>query len=76
MNSRGFRMKPTPQDVLAALRATAVSVVATEVTAAQTCPLAEAVAWARAQGAASVVVAIADLAAQQAGSTLPYSHPE
>jgi hypothetical protein len=63
LNRRGFRMKPTPDAVLAALRATAIPVLASELTAAQTCPLADAAAWARAQGAAGVVTTIADLAA-------------
>lgn len=68
LNPRGFRMKPTPAAALAALRASRVSVLASELTAGQTAGLADAVAYARAHGAAGVVMTIPDLAAAEPGA--------
>jgi hypothetical protein len=77
VNARGFRMKPSPDAVLAGLRGSLIPVIASEVTAMQTCPLEEAVTWARAHGATSAVVTIADLAASAAAgaAALPAAHP-
>ena len=66
VNSRGFRMKPTPAATLAALRGSRVPVLASELTAGQTVAVGEGAAYARAAGAAGVVMTIADLAAAAA----------
>ena len=62
LNARGFRMKPSPAGVLEAVRATHVPIVAADITAGGSVPLEAAVAYARSQGAASVVIALTDLA--------------
>lgn len=62
LNPRGFRMKPTPRAVLAAIGQTAIPVLASELTAAGTVPLADAVAYARQHGAAGVIVPADELA--------------
>ena len=56
LNPRGFRMKPTPTTVLQAVAHTAIPVLASELTAAGTVPLAEGVAYANQHGAAGVIV--------------------
>jgi hypothetical protein len=61
VNARGFRMKPNPGAVLAALGRTATPVIASELTAAGTVLLADGVAYARQHGAASVIVAADEL---------------
>jgi hypothetical protein len=61
LNARGYRMKPTPSAVLDAVRRSATPVLASEVTAAGTVPLAEAVAQARERGAAGVVLSLGEL---------------
>jgi hypothetical protein len=58
LNARGFRMKPTASAVLDAVGRCATPVLASEVTAAGTVPLAEAVAHACERGAAGVVVSL------------------
>ncbi len=62
VNPRGFRMKPTPGSVIAALRASPTPVVASEVTAGGAVPLAAGLDHARAVGAAGVLVTLDDLA--------------
>ncbi|MDX2170495.1 MAG: hypothetical protein SF182_25710 [Deltaproteobacteria bacterium] len=61
LNRRGFRMKPTPAAVLAGVRAAAAPVLASELTAGGTVPLPDAIAYARAQGAAGVVMTLTEL---------------
>jgi len=61
LNPRGFRMKPTPTAVLAAIARTVVPVLASELTAAGTVPLADGVAYARQHGAAGVIVSADEL---------------
>ena len=61
LNARGYRMKPTPSAVLDAVRRSATPVLASEVTAAGTVLLAEAVAQARERGAAGVVLSLDEL---------------
>jgi len=56
LNPRGFRMKPTPSAVLQAVAHTAIPVLASELTAAGTVPLAEGDAYAHQHGAAGVIV--------------------
>jgi hypothetical protein len=56
LNARGFRMKPTPSAVLAAIAQTVIPVLASELTAAGAVPLADGVAYARQHGAAGVIV--------------------
>jgi len=65
VNPRGFRMKPSPESVVAALRASPTPVVASEVTAGGTVPLAAGLEHARSVGAAGVVVTLDDLAASR-----------
>jgi len=62
LNPRGFRMKPTPGAVLAALAHTVIPVLASELTAAGTVPLADGVAYAHQHGAAGVIVRADELA--------------
>jgi hypothetical protein len=61
LNARGYRMKPTPSAVLDAVRRSPTPVLASEVTAAGTVLLAEAVAHARERGAAGVVLSLDEL---------------
>lgn len=63
LNPRGFRMKPSAGAVLQAVRSSSTPVLASEVSAGGTVPLAEGVAHARAHGAAGVVLALGELAA-------------
>jgi hypothetical protein len=56
LNARGFRMKPTPSAVLAAVAHTTIPVLASELTAAGTVPLADGVAYAHQHGAAGVIL--------------------
>ena len=63
LNARGFRMKPTPSAVLEAVHRSQTPVLASEVSAAGTVPLADAVAYAYRYGAAGVVIATEELAA-------------
>jgi hypothetical protein len=65
MNPRGFRMKPSAGAVLAAVEQTATPVLASEVSAAGTVPLADAVAYVRRHGAAGVVIAATDVQAEE-----------
>ena len=62
LNPRGFRMKPSAASVVAALRGSPTPVVASEVTAGGTVPLAAGLDHARSVGAAGVVVTLDDLA--------------
>ncbi|MDX2170496.1 MAG: hypothetical protein SF182_25715 [Deltaproteobacteria bacterium] len=62
LNPRGFRMKPTPDAVRAALRTSRVPLLASEITAGGTVALAEAIAAVRADGAGGVVIAVNELA--------------
>jgi hypothetical protein len=61
LNPRGFHMKPTASDVLAAMEQTAIPVLASEPTAAGTVPLADAVVYAHQHGAAGVIVSSGEL---------------
>jgi hypothetical protein len=61
LNARGFRMKPTARAVLEAIGRTATPVLASELSAAGTVPLADAVAYAREHGAAGVIVSSDEL---------------
>ena len=65
VNPRGFRMKPSAEAVLAALRRSSTPVIASEVTAGGTVPLAAGLAHARSLGAAGVVVTLDDLTASR-----------
>lgn len=65
LNPRGFRMKPSPEAVAAAVRRSTTPVIASEITAGGTVPLAEGVEHARSLGAAGVVVTLDDLAASR-----------
>jgi hypothetical protein len=62
INSRGFRMKPTPRAVLAAMDGCRAPVLASHVSAGGAVPLESGMAYARAHGAAGVVVLLDDLA--------------
>lgn len=68
VNPRGWRMKPDPAAVLAALARGVVPVVAKELCAAGTVALDEGVAFARAHGAHGVTIDLADL--EDVGSDL------
>lgn len=70
LNPRGFRMKPSPAAVLEAVRQSAIPVLASEVCAGGTVPLADGIAHARAHGAAGVVLALGDLAPAASGGPL------
>lgn len=61
LNPRGFRMKPTPAAVLEAVAGSATPVLASELSAARTVPLPDAIAYARQHGAAGVVVSPGDV---------------
>jgi len=65
LNPRGFRMKPSPGAVVAAVRRSSTPVIASEITAGGTVPLAEGLEHARSLGAAGVVVTLDDLAASR-----------
>jgi hypothetical protein len=67
LNPRGMMMKPDPERVLRELAVARVPVVAKELTAGGTVPLAEGAAWARARGAAGVAVDLADLGPELEG---------
>jgi hypothetical protein len=67
LNPRGFRMKPSAAAVLQAVRESGTPVLASEVSAAGTVPLADGIAHARTHGAAGVVLALGDLAAEGSG---------
>ena len=67
VNPCGFRMKPSADAVLAAIRRSAAPVLATEVSAGGALALADGVAYARAHGAAGVVVTLDEASGQ--GST-------
>lgn len=67
LNARGFRMKPSPAAALEAVRRSRIPVLAREVTAARTVPVAAGRAYARAQGAAGVVVTLDDLRTEARG---------
>jgi beta-phosphoglucomutase-like phosphatase (HAD superfamily) len=62
LNPRGFRMKPTPDAVRAALRTSGVPLLASEITAGGTVALSDAIAAVRADGAGGVVIAVNELA--------------
>jgi len=64
LNPRGFRMKPTAAEVLEAVARGATPVLASDLTAGGTVPLADAAAYAHQHGAAGVIVSLAELAAQ------------
>jgi hypothetical protein len=64
-NSRGFRMKPSPEMVRAAIVAATPAVLAAEATARQRVSLGEAEQFAREAGAIGVVVTTADLLAER-----------
>jgi hypothetical protein len=68
LNPRGFRMKPSAVAVLEAVRGSALSVLANEVSAAGTVPVADGIAYARARGAAGVVLTLGEIA-DSAGSS-------
>jgi hypothetical protein len=68
VNPRGWRMKPDPAAVLAALARGSVPVVAKELCAGGTVPLDEGVAFARAHGAHGVAIDLGDL--EDVGSDL------
>lgn len=61
MNPRGLLMKPSPDELLAALRASKVPVLAKELRAAGTVPLAEGARYALDHGAHGVVADLVDL---------------
>jgi hypothetical protein len=61
INPRGLLMKPSPEELLAALRASKVPVLAKEVRAAGTVPLAEGARFALDQGAHGIVADLVDL---------------
>lgn len=61
MNPRGLLMKPSPDEVLSALRASKVPVLAKELRAAGTVPLAEGARYALDHGAHGVVADLVDL---------------
>ncbi|HJQ83774.1 MAG TPA: hypothetical protein VKA21_06855, partial [Candidatus Binatia bacterium] len=63
INPRGVLMKPSAADVIAAVAASPMPVLAKHVCAGGLVPLGEGVAWATAHGAAGVVVDLADLVA-------------
>lgn len=69
LNARGHRMKPSADAVREAVRATSVPLLASEVTAGGTMAPAAGIAYARAHGAAGVVLRLADLDAAVAGAT-------
>ena len=73
MNPRGFRMKPTARAVLEAVRRSPTPVLASELSAVATVPLADAIAYAHAQGAAGVVVSLSELAAAEGSRAQPRS---
>jgi hypothetical protein len=62
LNPRGFRMKPSTPAVLEAARGSATPVLASEVSAGGTVPLADGIAYATKHGAAGVVLALDELA--------------
>jgi hypothetical protein len=64
-NRRGHRMKPSPASVRTAVRSATVPVIAADVSADGTIPAEEAVGFARSHGAASVVLTVDDLAADE-----------
>jgi hypothetical protein len=61
MNPRGLLMKPSPEELLTALRASKVPVLAKELRAAGTVPLAEGARFALDHGAHGVVADLVDL---------------
>jgi hypothetical protein len=61
VNARGHLMKPTPEAVLGALRATRIAVLARAVTAAGTVPVTDGIAYAESRGAAGAVLEAAEL---------------
>ena len=65
VNPRGSRMKPSAGAVLQAVRSSSTPVLASEVSAGGTVPLGEGVAYARAHGAAGVVLTLGELAAAE-----------
>lgn len=67
VNARGFRMKPSAAAVLEALRVSTTPVLANEVSAGGTLPLADGIAYALGHGAAGVVIALSELAAAGSG---------
>lgn len=67
-NARGFRMKPSRRRVRAAVEQAATPLLATEVSAGRTLRPVRGAAWARAHGAAGVVLTLDDL---QASDTTP-----
>ncbi len=67
LNPRGFMMKPDPARTLRELAVARFPVAAKEITAGGAVPLEEAARWARAQGAATLAVDLADLDADFAG---------
>jgi hypothetical protein len=61
LNARGFLMKPSPAEVVAAVAAARVPVLARYVTAGGVLPAGDGVAWAEAHGAAGVVLDLAEI---------------
>ena len=61
VNPRGMLMKPTPEELLAELRRTEIPVLAKELRAGGTVPLAEGASYARAAGAKGLVADLIDL---------------
>ena len=61
VNPRGMLMKPTPEEVLDELRRTEIPVLAKELRAGGTVPLAEGASYARAAGAKGLVADLIDL---------------
>jgi hypothetical protein len=69
LNARGFRMKPSAAATLEAVREFAACVVASEVSADGTVPVADGIAYARTHGAVGVVLTLGELAADDSGSS-------
>jgi len=67
MNPRGFMMKPDPERTLRELAVTSIPVIAKELTAGGTVPIAEGAAWARAHGARGVAFDLVDLDSELRG---------
>jgi hypothetical protein len=70
LNARGFRMKPSPMAVLEAVRASVPAVLASDVSADGTVPLAAAIAYATEHSAAGVVIGLGEVLAQDVGGPL------
>jgi hypothetical protein len=71
LNPRGFRMKPSPEAVLQAVRESRTPVLASEATAGGTVALADAIAHAERHGAAGVVLGLGDLRAAGGDDSAP-----